>query len=194
MANQTILLIDGQNFINRIRTVLSRSGVKNPDITKFDYWGFMNDVFKERRVDLASIYFAKLREHKETLEKSQELMERYDTLKTHLEGQGFRYVTSGTVRSRVGRDKEVTFQEKGVDAKIAVDMVTSVLDHQADTVILASSDSDLQPAIKEIRARGAKVIYLGFQYRRNRGIELTTDETVLVPNKQVKQFYQGDTQ
>lgn len=192
MENQTILLIDGQNFVNRIRTVLSRSGIKNPDITKFDYWGFMNDVFQERRVDLASIYFAKLHEHKDTLEKSQALIERYDILKSYLEGQGFRYVTSGTVQSRIGKDKEVTFQEKGVDVRIAVDMVTAVLDKQADTVILASSDSDLQPAIKEIRARGARVIYLGFQYRRNRGIELTTDETVLVPNKQVKQFYKGD--
>ncbi len=115
-------------------------------------------------------------------------MERYDVLKAHLESQGFRYVTSGTVRSRVGRDKEVTFQEKGVDVRIAVDMVTAVLDHQADTVILASSDSDLQPAIKEIRSRGAKVIYLGFQYRRNRGLELTTDETVLVSTEQVKRF------
>ena len=58
----------------------------------------------------------------------------------------------------------------------------------SDTVILASSDSDLQPAIKEVRARGAKVIYCGFSYRRNKGLELTTDETVLVTNAQVVKF------
>jgi len=192
MKKQTILLIDGQNFINRIRTILSRTGAKNADITKFDYWGFMNEMFKERQVDLASFYFAKPHEHKATAEKSQQILERYDALKHHLEQQGFRFVVSGTVRSRVGRDKEVTFQEKGVDVRIAVDIVTSVLDGKADTIILASSDSDLQPAIKEVRDRGAKVIYTGFRYRRNRGLELTTDETVLVTNEQVRKFYPAD--
>jgi len=185
---KTHLLIDGQNFINRIRTILARGGKKGYDITQFDYWGFLNDVFKERPVDLATIYFAKVREHKDTLEKSQQLVERHEALKAHLEQQGFRYVTSGTVQSRIGPDKVVTFQEKGVDVRIAVDMVTAVLDGQADTVILASSDSDLQPAIKEIRARGAKAVYMGFTYRRNKGLELTTDETVLVPNAQVVKF------
>ena len=185
---KTHLLIDGQNFINRIRTILARSGKKGYDITSYDYWGFLNEIFKERPVDLASIYFAKVREHRDTLEKSHELVERHEALKAHLESQGFRYVTSGTVQSRIGRDKEVTFQEKGVDVRIAVDIVTAVLDGEADTIILASSDSDLQPAIKEARARGAKVIYFGFSYRRNKGLELTTDETVLVTNAQVVKF------
>ncbi len=189
MANQTHLLIDGQNFINRIRTIIARSGVKGPDITKFDYWGFMNALFPERQVDLATIYFAKVREHRDSPEKSAELVARHEVLKELLERQGFRYVTSGTVRSRIGPDKEVTFQEKGVDVRIAVDLVTAVLDGVADTIILASSDSDLQPAIKEVRNRGAKVVYLGFQYRRNKGLELTTDETLLVTNQQVTKFY-----
>ena len=188
--NQTYLLIDGQNFINRIRTVLARGGVKNVDVTKFDYWGFFSEIFKDQQVDLASFYFAKLHEHKDTAEKSHELMERYETLKKHLEDQGFRYVTSGKVQSRIGPDKEVTFQEKGVDVRIAVDMVTAVLDNKASTVILASSDSDLQPAIKEIRNRNATAVYLGFKYRPNRGLELTTDKTILVSNEQVKKFYQ----
>ena len=189
---QTILLVDGQNFINRIRTVLARSGAKNVDVTKFDYMGFFNELFKDQQVDLASFYFAKLHEHKDTAEKSHELMERYEVLKKHLEDQGFRYVTSGTVRSRIGPDKEVTFQEKGVDVRIAVDMVTAVLDGVADTVILASSDSDLQPAIKEIRNRKATAVYLGFKYRSNRGLELTTDKSILVSNDQVKKFYREE--
>lgn len=185
---KTHLLIDGQNFINRIRTILARSGKKGYDITAFDYWGFLNEIFKDRPVDLASIYFAKVREHRDTLEKSQQLVERHEALKVHLEQQGFRYVTSGTVRSRIGPDKEVTFQEKGVDVRIAVDLVTAVCDKEADTIILASSDSDLQPAIKEARSRGARVVYFGFHYRRNKGLELTTDETVLVSNQQVVKF------
>lgn len=191
MSKQIHLLIDGQNFINRMRTILSRAGYKNPDITKFDYWGFFNYLFKNRHVDLATIYFARVRESAETPIKSHELVERHEVLKAYLESQGFRYVTSGTVRSRVSPTKEVTFQEKGVDVRIAVDMVTAVLDGAAETIILASSDSDLQPAIKAVKLRGAKVIYLGFYYRRNRGLELTTNETILINNHDVEKYYRG---
>lgn len=43
------------------------------------------------------------------------------------------------------------FREKGVDVKITVDMVSWACDKKVNTVMLASSDSDLQPAITEIK-------------------------------------------
>lgn len=187
-TNRTVLYIDGQNFLTRIRMILRRRGVGTVDITKFDFWGLLNKVFQNEQVDLASIYFAKLHAEKETEEKSKELLEREETLKRELEAKGFKYVIAGTVRRR-GRGDEVEFQEKGVDVSVAVDIVTDVMGGGVRTVLLASSDSDLQPAVKAAKAHGAKVWYIGFRSRPNRGLILTADRHVLISNDDVAAFY-----
>lgn len=62
--------------------------------------------------------------------------------------------------------KEVVFQrtrEKGIDVKLATDLVVGAIDNQYDTAIVVSSDGDLIPAIDWIRKRqNKKVEYIGF--------------------------------
>lgn len=72
------------------------------------------------------------------------------------------------------------FSEKGVDVKIAVDLVSKACDGSIEVAILGSSDSDLQPAIEEANKRGIKVVYLGFENKPNKGISYTTDRTILI--------------
>lgn len=55
------------------------------------------------------------------------------------------------------------FREKGIDVKIATDLIIGALDNQYDTAIIASSDTDLVPAIDLVRNRFKKrVEYVGF--------------------------------
>ncbi len=191
-AKQTRLYIDGQNFLRRIREVLRRRRVADVDITKYDFWGLLNHVFRATQVDLASIYIARVRPHKDTAEKSEELMKREEQLKSHLESQGIRYITAGTVRSRMV-DGELTFEEKGVDVTLAVEMTVDICAGTVGTIILGSSDSDMQPVIKLAKERGVKLIYLGFQTRYNRGMKLTADQTILISNEVVARFYSPKT-
>ena len=190
--SKTHLYIDGQNFLARIRSILRRSGVTDSDITKYDFWGLLNHVFKNEKVDLATIYFAKVKAEERTKEKSEELIEREAALKEHLEKQGIRYVTGGKVRTRV-RGEEVSFEEKGVDVKIAVDMLMDAVDQHIDKIIIGSSDSDMQPVIAALKKRQVEVIYLGFHSRSNRGLVATTDRTFLINNDDVERFYPKDT-
>ncbi|MBT4120670.1 MAG: NYN domain-containing protein [Candidatus Magasanikbacteria bacterium] len=54
-------------------------------------------------------------------------------------------------------------REKGIDVKIATDLIIGALDDRYDTAILISSDSDLIPAIDIVRNRFKKKIeYIGF--------------------------------
>lgn len=189
-TKKTVLYIDGQNFTTRIRSILRRRGVTEIDLAKFDFWGLLGKIFKNEQVDLVQIYFAKLHAHKDTAEKSEELLKRELELKALLEKQGIKYITAGSVRPRK-RGDEIEFVEKGVDIRIAVDMVTDVIDGVVGTVLLASSDSDMQPAIYEIKHRGAEVCYVGFASRMNRGLMLTTDRYVLIDNDDIAEFYGG---
>lgn len=62
--------------------------------------------------------------------------------------------------------KEIIFQrtrEKGIDVKLATDLIVGAVDNQYDTAIVVSSDGDLIPAIDWVRKRqNKKVEYVGF--------------------------------
>lgn len=198
----TMLLIDGQNFLNKLTKILIGNNVlgKNEKINwrNYNFLGLFNQIFQNTKIDKKFFYIAKLIEYLDTKDKSRELIERQRILKTHLERQGFNVIVAGRVRKHIKEiinGKEVSdFKEKGVDVKIAVDMITmSLLDKQADNIILASSDSDLQPAIKEIRKRSKNIIltYLGFEEGLNKGLTYTTNKTIVIRNSEVVSFYKS---
>ena len=67
-------------------------------------------------------------------------------------------------------------------------MVVAACDGNVKTAILASSDSDLQPAIREITKRNVESIYLGFELQPNKGLAATTKRTILIRNSEVLAF------
>jgi uncharacterized LabA/DUF88 family protein len=101
-------------------------------------------------------------------------------------------VLAGRVRGQLedgtGGKKVLVFKEKGVDVRIAVDMVSGSCDKTIKEIVLGSSDSDLQPAIKEVKDRGNNVIYLGFETQPNKGISYNVHRTILIRNAEVLQF------
>jgi uncharacterized LabA/DUF88 family protein len=104
--------------------------------------------------------------------------------------QGFTVVLAGGVRGQ-REGNSVIFREKGVDVRIGVDMVSFACDERASTIILGSSDSDLQPAIKETSSRGIECVYLGFETNPNKGISYTCKRTILIRDSEVLEFGQG---
>lgn len=56
-----------------------------------------------------------------------------------------------------------TMREKGIDVKLATDLIAGAIDNKYDTAIVISSDGDLVPAIDWVRNRcKKKVEYIGF--------------------------------
>jgi len=54
-------------------------------------------------------------------------------------------------------------REKGIDVKIATDLIVAAMDNQYDTAIIVSSDTDLIPAIDIVKYRfNKKIEYIGF--------------------------------
>jgi uncharacterized LabA/DUF88 family protein len=187
----TVLFIDGENFKGKIRSVFKGAKKDKPVWHQYGFKGLLDKVLKDIPITRAVFYFARVKEHPESKEKSKELIEEQRLLKTHLEKNGFEVVLSGRVRGQmeqIGGKRALVFKEKGVDVKIAVDMVTTACDKAADEIILASSDSDLQPAIKETMQRKVKCVYLGFESQPNKGISYTTDRTILIRNSEVVEF------
>ncbi len=188
---QRVLLIDGENFKGKIRSAFKEAKKGKVIWYEYDFKGLLDKVLDGILIDKKVFYFARIRKYEGSKEKSEELIEEQRLLKTHLEKQGFEVILTGRVRGQIEEDKGkqvLVFKEKGVDVKIAVDMVTLACDKKAKEIILGSSDSDLQPAIQEVRNRLMDCVYLGFEVQPNKGLSYTTNRTILIRNSEVFQF------
>ena len=186
------LLIDGENFKGKIKSVFKEAGYAKPVWHAYNFKGLLEKVLTDMELQRRIFYFARIKEHKESKEKSKQLIEEQRLLKTHLEKQGFEVILSGRVRGHMEEDangkKVLVFREKGVDVRIAVDMVSWACDKSLEEIILGSSDSDLQPAIQEARKRGMNCVYLGFESQPNKGLSYTTNRTILIRNSEILEF------
>jgi len=189
---KTILYIDARNFQGKLEDVFESENATLPLWHEYDFKGLLNKVLEGIAVDEMVFYMARIKEHPNTKAKSQALIQARRLLKTHLEEQGFQVIMSGVVRGNLAKDAKgretLVFKEKGVDVGIAVDMVSQACDGNVKTAILASSDSDLQPAVREVTKRNVEVIYLGFALQPNKGLTATTKRTILIRNAEALAF------
>lgn len=187
-----ILFIDGENFKGKIKTIFKENNKEKPIWHTYDFKNLFNKILTDVKIDKKIFYFARIKEHSDSIDKSKQLIEEQRLLKTHLEKQGFEVILSGSVQGHLKEEtntkKIIVFKEKGVDVKIAVDMVSLACDKKVKEIFLASSDSDLQPAIKEVTNRKVKCIYIGFESKPNKGLSYTTNRTILIRNSELFEF------
>jgi len=184
--SKCILFIDGENFLHKIEEVLQEEGVikDKTELHSINLEGLFNESLKGLNISRKIFYGAKLHFHEETKKKSEQLIKSQRKLRNNLVNLGYEFIIAGNVRGQKVANKLI-FREKGVDVKIAVDLVSLACDKKLDTAILCSSDSDLQPAIKELRAKNIEVIYVGFESKPNKGLTYTTNRTILLRNHEV---------
>ena len=191
---KTILFIDGRNFISKINSVVNPNNNKEKEVnfSIYNFAGLLDKVLAGITIDKKIFYIGKLTRHEETKEKSAELIEKQRELKNHLEKQGFEVIYAGRVRGYEETCPKghgfLSFKEKGVDVRIAVDVITFAHNKELKTAIIGSSDSDLQPGIKELEKMGVERIYLGFEISPNKGLTFTTNRTILIRNSEVVEF------
>lgn len=186
-----ILFIDGRNFLSKIESILNIEG-GNADLALYNFSGLLRKVITGINIDKKVFYISSLTVHENTKEKSEELIQKQRKLQNKLREQGFEIIVAGKVRGNLGRCPKghdvLVFKEKGVDVRIAVDLITMACDKKLDTAIIASSDSDLQPAIRELANKKVERIYLGFENSPNKGLTYTTNRTILIRNSEVNEF------
>lgn len=183
---KSVLFIDGENFLYKVEEVLKEEGI---DKTKIDLALInLDKLFKEPlkgfNIHRKIFYVSRLHFHPKTKKKSLELIKFQRKLRNNLVKQGYEFVIAGNVRAqKVGH--KIVFREKGVDVKIGVDLVSFACDKRMDLAILCSSDSDLQPAVSELKARKVEIVYVGFETNPNKGLSYTTNRTILLRNPEI---------
>lgn len=176
------IFIDSGNFYH---LVLKKLSLKELD---FNFEAFANFLAIKRKIvaDGKRFYVGTVREKQDGHE-NKKAMENQTRLFSELQKNHWCIKTS-KLRTRNEKIKiddrvknyreilkkgilEIEYQksrEKGIDVKLAVDLMAGAIDDRYDTAIVVSSDTDLVPAIDWVRKRFHKKIeYIGFSIPNN---------------------------
>lgn len=177
MGMKVQIFIDGGNFHH---LALRSLGIK--EIT-FDFDAFAHFLADGRDISEMGkrYYIGTVREHEGDI-RSKQAMAKQVQLFNDLKKTSWQIKTSKlrereeriVIDGRVSDHEKIlqcgireirykTFREKGIDVKIATDLIAAGLDDKYDAAILVSSDTDLVPTIDWVRFRLKKrVEYVGF--------------------------------
>lgn len=81
-----------------------------------------------------------------------------------------------------------TFHEKGVDVRLAVEMIRFAREDKYDIACLVSSDTDLVAAVEEVKSFGKKVQYVGIAKGQSFGLTKVANDVRLLRPEDIKPF------
>lgn len=146
---KAFVAIDGSNFYKKLKNL----GISR--LLDFDYMEFAKWLTRKNKLKECSYYVGQIREELNN-SKSKSLKCDQDRLFASLKKQGITIKTGYILKT------DSKYHEKGVDVQIAVDICMKAVRNEYDRLILVSSDTDLIPAVKEVKNLGKIVEYVGF--------------------------------
>lgn len=194
--------IDAGNFYH---LVLKKLNLHELD---FDFEGFAKMLANGRQIvpEGKRFYIGTVREKHDGHE-SKVAMENQTKLFSNLIAMGNWNIKTSKLRTRTEKiiidDRVADYQkllrvgvsqieykrsrEKGIDVKLAVDLIAGAVDNKYDTAVVVSSDADLVPAIDWVRKRFRKKIeYIGFSFPHTAEHESTKPTKTMIYNSDVQ--------
>jgi len=198
------LYIDGSNFYHLVLKKL------NINELQFDFERFALFLAHDRTIsEMGKRFYTGTVREKEGNSRSKEAMSKQTSLFTLLKSNQWQIKTSKLktrkeeilIDSRVDDCKKLLklgitkikferMREKGIDVKLATDLIVGAVDDKYDVAVVVSSDSDLVPAIDWVRHRMKKVVeYVGFSIPDETTPENSTNPLIsLVAKTDVKRI------
>jgi uncharacterized LabA/DUF88 family protein len=169
-----IVLIDGENLVYALRTLLAKDTekTKREAIDSFNFRGLIEEILADN-VPTEILWFgAKLKAYANTEElrlKSESAIRQQAKFVNLIQLQKITFIKSGYLRAREtdpcpkcgSQDWRLT--EKGVDVGLAVRMISEA-DTETELVVI-SADTDLLPAFKASARMGSKIMHIGYEFR-----------------------------
>ncbi|MEK7137159.1 MAG: NYN domain-containing protein [Patescibacteria group bacterium] len=176
MAERAMILIDGSNFYHRLKELRLRH------LLSFDYAAFAKFLCGEKRKLAGCTYYIGAVREEVGNAKSQQLMANQVRLINRLRQQKW------GVRLGEMLQSDGIYHEKGVDVRMAVDLVAGAYEDLYDTAILVSSDSDLIPALEKVRSKKKNVTYVGFSHKPSHALIAHSNIRRLLTREDLEQF------
>lgn len=198
------VFIDGENLRQRIVSVLHQKHLihDRDDLFKVDIRQLVTTALGEEPDEIL-YYTTKIRQpafeipeklrHKINL-----IQESHRRWIADLTNQGIRVIKAGTLKVHESRTcydcgkRTMLLHEKGVDVRVAIDIVQAAIVDKAEHIVILSSDADMIPAIEVVRRTGTKVTYLCDADEQNQAVALTADDTITYTRQMIVDAYKGE--
>ena len=177
---KAIVFIDGSNFYFRLKDLTK--DLKYVSLLNFNYRKFSEWLCKDFELIDIRYYIGAVRRKKNNL-KSEEMYSNQQKLFRRLRGNKVNIIEGQLIQH-----PNKIFHEKGVDVRIAVEMIRFARQNKYDTAFLISSDNDLIPAVEEVFSFNKKVRYICAVNRRSFLLSKTTGDYLILKQKDVKRF------
>ena len=199
--------IDGENCRKGLVRVLQDAGLiqNSREMTTYRLRDLLKDVL-DTDGELAINYYASKIKLPHGYTPSADVMAHVNIIRQfsrhwvpNLEQQNITYVKAGYLKVKSGTrcpncgHVQDVLQEKGVDVRVATDVLSSAYTEENPTIVLFSSDSDLIPALSRAKEQGAKIIYVCFADYVNYAVSRVANETVSIPTEKVKKYFAAAT-
>lgn len=175
------VFIDGSNLYFKLRTLIPNK----MDFIHYNYRALVASMLQpDERLVYAGYYVGVVRDTKRTAdhEKTRELIKNQQKLFEQLRHADISIV-KGYLLEHSGR-----FFEKGVDVRLAVDIVTMAQAKKYDTAVVISSDTDLIPAIQAAKQLKRSVVYAGFEHQPSLALIRHADRSRLMGRQEAEAF------
>jgi len=194
-----IVYLDGENVVHQLVDAakkLNLAGTRN-DIIGLNLISLLKQLLKVD--DLTVRYYTTALRLVKTdpilEERSREMMAWSEQWANVLVEQGIQIVKAGKLKVRDGElcpscgHQEAVFREKGVDVRLAVDLL---VDAETDkNLVVWSSDADLIPAIQVAKRRGARVKNIAHKDYLNMAVAKQCGEWQTYDNRQLKHLFKS---
>jgi len=163
IVKRAYVFIDGSNLYHRVKSVAEhfhKETGQEYGTADFDFSGFCDSLKGETEIKSIKYYVGIVRRIREgsqdEITKSEKMYAAQQRLISHLESAGIELRYGKLLKYPGG-----VYHEKGVDVQLSVEMIRFARNDDYDVAYLLSSDSDLIPAVKEVKKIGKEVVYMG---------------------------------
>lgn len=167
------VFIDGSNLYFKLRSLIP----EKMDFIHYRYQGLVRQLLGPNELlSYIGYYVGVVRDTKRSPDhdKTRELIQNQQKLFEQLRHQQID-VVKGYLLERDGK-----FFEKGVDVRLAVDIVSQAFAKRYDVGVVISSDTDLIPAMQQAQAYGREIVYVGFEHQPSQALIRCADRSQLI--------------
>jgi len=179
---RAMVFVDGNNFYFKLRDLTTLTIGGYVSLRGFDFMGFSQWLSQPSQLIEVRYYIGAMKRQRNN-EKSEKMFSDQQRLFAHLQQQDIR-ITLG----QLIQHPDKTFHEKGVDVRLAIEMVRFAREDRYDLAFLVSSDTDLVAAVEEVKSLGKSVHYVGIPKGQSFGLTKVCNDTLLLRPEDVRPF------
>ncbi len=177
------VFIDGSNFYFKLKELNLKLNSRF-NLLDFRFRDFSEWLVKPNELAEIRYYLGAIKQERNN-PKSTILYANQQKLIRKLQRQNI-IVTLG----QVIRHPDKTYHEKGVDVRLAVEIIRFARQNKYDIACLLSSDTDLVAAVEEVQAFGKTAQYVGIPKGQSFGLSKVSDDVRLIRAEEIEQFFE----